>query len=125
MRREWIYDKGKYAVFKEDDGYVAFDKTGAIGDTDLTRLGNKVDVLSGVWKPTLREWDAMNFATGELKCPRCGSSFHSVLTSKNRVGLRGWCESCERDFTIIEEGSYQTGLDDRLDDKKIHEEEEE
>ena len=125
MRREWIYDKGKYAVFKEDDRFVAFDMKGAIEDTDLTRLGNKVDVLCGVLKTKPREWDMFNFATGELKCPRCGSSFHSALTSKNRVGLRGWCESCERDFTIIEEGSYQTGLDDRLNDKKIHEEEEE
>lgn len=124
MRREWIYDKGKYAVFKEDDGYVAFDKTGAIGDTDLTRLGNKVDVLSGVYKTKPREWDMFNFATGELKCPRCGASFHSALTTRNRAGLRGWCESCERDFTIIEEGSFQTGLDDRLNDKKTHEEEE-
>ena len=125
MRREWIYDQGKYAVFKEDDGYVAFDKTGAIGDTDLTRLGNKVHLLSDVWKPTPREWDGMNFATGELKCPRCGASFHSALTSRNRVGLRGWCESCERDFTIIEEGSFQTGLDNRLNDKSVCEDEEE
>ena len=124
MKREWIYDKGKYAVFKEDDGYVAFDMTGAIGDTDLRRLGQKAELMNGVCKPTSRQRDALNGITGELKCPRCGTSFHSALTTRNRVGLRGWCESCERDFTIIEEGSYQTGLDDRLNDKKICEEEE-
>lgn len=123
MRREWLYDKGKYAVFVEDDGYVAFDMTSAIGDTDLGRLGLKLELMNGIWKP--RERDIVNFISGELKCPRCGASFHSVLTTRNRVGLRGWCESCGRDFTIIEEGSYQTGLDDRLNDKKIHEEEEE